>query len=451
MARGMRSLIVLPWLLLACGGSIGPIDPTTLKIEGSYDFVVGAVTVTPSQQQPQEPPTGHPAMGQHARLDIRKQGSSYVAAITPEFSDPQLMTVSIGSDGTVTLQGTVSFSGGSSVSYASTSDELDTISFPIGNDGHLAGSFVATGNENIFEGDVGWMNDASMSGSTAGDARSPQSNASLLPYAQTVVLPWDEIDVRVSEPVDPSALEQSVSLTPSNGGTANVAWNASPSTIDWLGTTSISGYRTSWSDFSGQATLAVAAGLADPSGNVSAVTATPVQYVDVPNGGSFTGAAPPAMWGAAQIANGADSCGTASSCIEIGPITGPCSAQPGGVAGRFVTNGTSKVSLVYRIRVTSQYGQPYLPGGLGVSVATPGQPAQNQGDSSLQPQLNATGDSSYPYASDWTTATLTLPQSGSDVGFAIVPFASGQMYCGGGGPAWEPMTIVVDVASISAL
>ncbi len=446
----MRSLIVLPWVLVACGGSIGPIDPTTLKIEGSYDFVVGGVSVTPSSQQPQEPTTDHPAIGQHARLDIHKQGSTYVAAITPEFSDPQAMTVSFGSDGTLTLQGAVSFSGGS-LSYATTTDELDTISFPIGGDGHLEGSFVATGKENIFEGDVGSMNDASMSGNTAADARVPQSLASVVPYAQTVVLPWDEIDVRMSEPVDANTLMQSASLSPSNGGTASVAWSVSSSAIDWLGATSLTGYRTSWSDFSGQATLAIAAGLTDPSGNLSAVTATPVQYIDVPNGGSFGGATPPAMWGAAQIATGSDSCGTASSCIEIGPITGPCSASPGGIAGRFVTNGTNKVSLVYRMRVASQYGQPYLPGGLGVSVATPGQPAQSIADPNLQPQLAATSDATYPYASDWTTATITLPQSGSDVGFAVVPFASGQMYCDGGGPAWMPMTIVVDVASISAL
>lgn len=443
----MRSLALSSLLLVACGGSIGPIDPTTLHIEGSYDFVIGGVTITPSTDpQPLQPSSSHPAIGQHARLDIQKSGSSYVAAVTPDFSDPQSMTVSIASDGTVTLVGSVSFSGGDS-GYQTTSDELDTIRLAVGSDGHLAGTFNADGNEYISEGDVGWVNVASVTGNVGADSRAPQSLANMVPYAQTVVLPWDSINVRLSEPVAADALMNAVSLAPSQGGTASVAWTASPSTIDWLGSSSLTGFRRSWSDFSGAATLSVAAGLADPSGNVSASVAAPVQFIDVPSGEAFGGSAPPAMWGAAAIVSSADSCGSAGSCIEIGPITGPCSAQAGGIAGHFTNSGNS-ISLTYRIRIAAQGSG--LPGGLGVSVATPGFAAHALTDPKLEPQINPTNDPNYPFASDWTTATIALPQLASDVGFAVSPFANGQMYCGGGGPAWEPVTIVVDIAAVAA-
>jgi hypothetical protein len=100
-------------------------------------------------------------------------------------------------------------------------------------------------------------------------------------------------------------------------------WELGSTSVDWLGGVSMTGYRTSWSDFAGTATFSVAGGLVDPSGNASSAVATPLTFLDVPKAAAFSGTTPPAMWGTAQIASGTESCGTASSCIEIGPLDGP--------------------------------------------------------------------------------------------------------------------------------
>ncbi len=442
----MRCLLAsLPVLALACGGTIHPIDPSALHIEGSYDFTVSSFTVTNQQGYP-PPTTTHPAIGQHARLDIRKNGSGYDAYVTPDFADPAQMNVILGSDGDVTLRGQVNFNGPTNVSYASASDELDAIHLAVGADGHLAGTFTAEGQENVFEGDVGWTSQGAASGAIGHDARPPVANPNVSSTAP-VTFPWDSLYARISEPVDAKLLANAISLSPASG-TSNVSWQVGPS-VDWLGGVSITGYRTSWSDFAGPATLSVAGGLGDPSGNVSTASATPVSYLDVPKAASFSGATVPALFGASQVAYTPDACGSASSCFEIGPITGPCSADSGGIAGRLGSGST--FSITFRARVAKgQYGSPYMMGPIGVSVAVPGSPAQNLQDPSLGLTFSATNDPAFPYASDWVTAKVALPISGSEVGFAVLPFANETMYCGGG-PALMPITLVLDVAEVTTL
>jgi hypothetical protein len=435
----MRFLLAsLPALALACGGSIGPIDPAGLHVEGSYDLVLSNVSGDPNPQPYAPPTTTHPGIGQHARLDIRKVGASYEAAVTPEFGSPASMTVSFGQDGTMTLQGTVPFS--SSSSSADVTDELDALHLGVAGDGHLSGSFTAEGQTTVFEGDVAWQGSITAGGSIGADARAPQARISAYASAPSVLLPWDEINAQTSEPVDATALDGALGLTP-----GSVSWQVSPSALDWLGATEAYGYRTSWSDFSGPATLSIAGGLVDPSGNVSNATSVPVTFLDVPQAAAFDGTTLPAMWGAAAPASGTDACGTAGSCVEIGPLEGPCNAQPGGIAGRLPATGT-KLSITYRLRVASQYGQPQWPSGLGVSVAVPGQAAQLVAPS-MFPTLNPTGDATYPYASDWTTDELTVSATGPEIGFSVVPFAGAQSYCGGE-LGFAPVTVVVDVVQV---
>lgn len=444
----MRCLIAsLPVLALACGGSVSPIDPSSLKIEGSYDFTVSDLTTSNQQGCCTPPPnTSHPAVGQHARLDIRKNGSGYDAVITPEFADPATMTVTVGSDGNVTLQGQVNFNGAST--YGGASDELDTIHLAVGSDGHFTGAFTASGQENIFEGDVGWNAQASATGAVGADARAPQAQADAIASAQSVLLPWDTLSARISEPVDQKALASAITLSPSSGK-AGVAWQVG-GTVDWLGGVSLTGYRTSWSDFTGAASLGVAGGLVDPSGNVSSTIGMQLQFLDVPKAASFEGGTVPAMWGAAQVATTASSCGTAAACVEIGPLDGPCTAQAGGIAGRLDGTGATKLSITFRARATSQYGQPYMMGGIGVQVATPGNAAQWVSDTTLNPTFTQTTDTQYPYATDWVTANVTLPASGSEIGFSVLPFGTMSNYCGGG-PALPPITLVLDVAKVAVV
>ena len=444
----MRCLIVsLPVLVLACGGSIGPIDPASLHIEGSYDFMASSFTVDPTNSCCIQPDNGHPILSQHARLDIKKSGTDYDAVLTPEFGDPQSMVVTLDTDGSITLAGSAaSFSGGGP--YSSTTDTIDTIKLAVGSDGHLTGVFTATGAENVFEGDVGWNGNATATGTVLADARAPQAQASSVSSAASVVLPWDTLYARMSEPIDSKSLSSAISLSPANG-TASVNWQIGTS-VDWVGAVSVTGYRKSWDDFTGVAAFGVAGGLVDPSGNASSATSTQLQFLSVPKASAFSGATPPAMWGKSQIATGADACGTDPSCIELGPLQGPCTADPGGIAGRFDAAGGKTLAIKFRLRAQSQSGQPYLMSGPGFDVAAPGASAQMAYDASLTIQFNPTSDTTYPYATDWLTANITLPASSGEVGFSMLPFGASSSYCGGG-PALPPITLTIDVASISVL
>jgi hypothetical protein len=229
-------------------------------------------------------------------------------------------------------------------------------------------------------------------------------------------------------------------------GNVDVSWQSGSTSVAWLGDVSLTGSRTSWS-LSGTATLGVAAGLTDPSSNISVAVATPLAFLDVPKGAAFSGATPPAMWGKTQVATGSDACGTASSCIEIGPLDGPCNAPPAGLAARLDATAGKTISVTFRLRAASQYGQPYF-SGVGFSVAAPGSAPQEVTDPNLQVTFAQTSDPTYAYATDWVTAKLAAPASPDEVGLGLLPFGNASTYCGGG-PAMPPLTLVVDVAAIS--
>lgn len=431
---------------LACGGAIGPIDPNSLELEGSYDLVVSDVEAHPDPEYPQPPVSPPPAVGQHARLDIERRGTTFEAAITTDYGDAEPFTVSL-EGGALTLSGRVSFLGPST--YGSASADLEQLVLPIGAGGKLSGSFTATGAQNLYEGDVGWSSPATASGSFGPDARAPEVLGSVAATAGDAALPWDTLSVRVSEPVaDAATLRGALGLV-SASGAVTTRWDVATPAFDWLGVTSASGYRMSWSDFHGDAVLGVAGGLANPSGNLSATASTPTRWLNVPTATAFDAATPPATWGAAALANTPASCGTASGCIELGPVTGPCGVASAGLAGRFPASGATKLSITFRVRAASQYGTPHGTA-LGVNVATPGSPAQSLYDPALSPELSATDDATYGWASDWTTAEVPVPQSGSELGVSITPFGSGSTYCGGG-PAIPPVTLVVDVAEVKPM
>jgi hypothetical protein len=436
-----RTLLAsLPVFALACGGSIGPIDPGSLHIEGSYDFSTSSFTVDTSNSCCIQPSEAHPILSQHARLDIQKTGTTFKAVLTPDFGDPQEMNVAVTSNAVTLTGSSASFSGGGN--YQSVTDSLDTIVLPIGNDGKLAGTYTGSGQENVFEGDVGWQGNATAAGQIGADTRAPQTQASVISSATSVVLPWDTLYVRSSEPV--TNLQSAVSLMTGSGIVA-VQWQGGTAN-SWIGDVSVTGVRSSWSALSGSATLGVAAGLADPSSNVSTAVATPITFLDVPKAAAFSGDTPPAMWGQTQIATGSDACGTASSCVEIGPLDGPCSAQPGGIAARLDASAGKVIAVTYRMRVASQYGQPYF-NGAGFTIATPGNAAQPASDPNVQVQFAQTTDPTYNFATDWVTANLPVTAQG-EVGLALSPFGNASMYCGGG-PAMPPVKLIVDVASIS--
>ncbi len=428
-----RILAISP-LTMACGGTVGPVDPGSLHIEGSYDISVDGFSVTPGPYQPNPPPPTHPAVNAHARLDIRKNAGQLEAVVTPDFGEPTAMTVAISRDGAVLLSGDLGFVAGT-YEYQSTTDRLRAIAMTVGSDGHLTGSWTATGEEDVFEGDVGWNNDATATGSLAGDARAPTTTASPMPSADSQMLPWDGYSVRISEPVDAIALKHAVSLSLGSGGAAMSFSMPTSAPTDWAGIVTVSALRTSW-DFASSGTLQVAGGLVDPSGNASTSTSKAATYLAVPTATAFGKSTAPAMWGAAS---------TTTDGFSIGPVLGPCNAAPAGVAGRFDATSATKLKLVYRVRSV----QGYAGGGVGVTVATPGNVAVPLSDPQLVPELAPSSDPDYPFATVWVTAIVALPVTGSDLGFAITAFNDSFSSCGGWG--MPNGTIVVDVSEVSVL
>ena len=440
-------------LVVACGGAISPVDPTSFQLEGSYDLSVQTVDVTPSQmqQQPSPPNTYHPATNGHARVDIKKVAGAYQAAITVDSANPVSASVTATSDCSITLttQDGATFSGGSTNGYQSVSDALSVLSFRVGADGRPAGAVAATGNEFVSEGDVGWQMDISAAGTIGPDTRAPQITAvQYTPSLSGKPLPWDPIYVSASEPVDGAQLQGSASLLGASGP-FSVAWSIQPNQPDWIGATRLVGYRTEWVA-QGAQSLNVAAGIADPTGNASSSLQTPASFLDVPLAAAFDATTLPAQWGPVAVVSGATACGADGvSCLEIGPVTGPCQGQAtAGIAGRLSAAGHGTLTMKYRVRAASQYGQPYLMSPFGFSLATPGA-APQAAPSPLSPKLSAVTDVTYPYATDWTTVSEALPASASEVGFAFTPFDQGaSSYCGGG-PAMPPVTLVIDVVAVT--
>ena len=440
-------------LVVACGGAISPIDPTSFQLEGSYDLSVQTVDVAPSTEpQPSPPSVYHPAVDGHARVDIKKVAGAYQAAVTVDSANPVSATVTATSDGSITLtaQDGASFTGGSSTNgYQGVSDTLSVLTFKIGADGKPGGAVSATGSELVSEGDVAWQMDISATGTIGPDTRAPRITAvQYTPSLSGKPLPWDPIYVSASEPVDGAQLQGSTSLVGASGP-LSVAWSVQPNQPDWIGATRLVGYRTEWAA-QGAQSLNVAAGIADPTGNASSSLQTPASFLDVPLAAAFDATTLPAQWGPVAVVSGAAACGADGvSCLEIGPVTGPCQGQPtAGIAGRLSAAGHGTLTIKYRVRAASQYGQPYLMSPFGFSLATPGA-APQAAPSPLSPKLSAVTDVTYPYATDWTTVSEALPASASEVGFAFTPFDQGSSsYCGGG-PAMPPVTLIIDVVAVT--
>jgi hypothetical protein len=426
--------------LAACSGSID-IAPGSESIVGSYDLTFQGVTPTDKGLYGPTPPA---SPGTHARLDIRKGGSGYDAVVTSTWGSPASMQV--GLDG-----GKVSLTGSLLVRGSSTTDTWSQLVFQLDSSGYLSGSFSGTGGTEADQGDVVWTVAFTGNGALGPDTTPPSVKASPLSAGPpAALLPWDVLAFSASEPIDVGAWQGKTALA---GSRPMPIVYAPGTTTTWVGDTSLLGYLSSWDGASGQATLSVQGGLADPSGNASAAFSTSVSFLDVGQKvAAFhfdgTDTTSPGQWGKTAVVPSGGACDSAG-CMEIGPTnpSNPCTPDRHGIAGRLDTTGKTKLVVHFRVRENpGMYSGPNVPSGLPVltvSVAARGavSPAT---ETTFGPGTMSEVSGPFKWQSDWQSSTVPLPAGpNNEVGFTVTPFAG--YGCGGGpAPISNPVDLLID-------
>lgn len=449
--------------LLACGGSIGESPtPQPVPVEGSFDLTFATVTPT---EQPNGPPISvpkvtSPSVGAKARLDVRAVSGGYEAVLTPRWGAPAAMAV-VATSAELRLTGEVNVNANANANGGAqgVSDRWTTLVLPRRADGSLTGQASLAGDEDVFEGDVGWMYKVSATASFKQDDTVPDFKLASSGSAAGKYLPWDHVRMMASEPVDaPKFLSSTSAVVGSRTASFRDAtvdfYNAAGAL--WAGSTSLDGAFGSWNFGATTGTLALGPGVPDRAGNARAPDASPqnetLVMLDVgapASGFAFDGKddAAPGTWGLAAIASGGACEG--GGCLALGPEeTNQCAHEGPGFAGRLKPGGTS-LRLRFRVRAASLYqGGPVMSIGslLRVETVRPGGAVKTTDVATPELAPLKDGDP-LDYASSWSSATADLPPGSGEVGFAVrlvdAPY-------GCGGPAPAPMKVQVWVDAVHA-
>ncbi|MEO7110705.1 MAG: hypothetical protein ABI183_09725, partial [Polyangiaceae bacterium] len=221
------------------------LDPSS--IEGSFDLSFGSVTAVSSFAGQSSPGTTTPPSNDgNARVDVKKNSDgSYAVLVTPRWGQTQKFAADV-SAAAVTLTGAPAtfqaLSSGGGID-----DEWTTLSFPRASSGGFVGTFSASGNENIYDGDEGFTYVLSTNGSISKDATAPEARAIIVSQSGpiTALLPWDPITIQMAEPIDVSQLGNAFASDsfPADNGPHLEAGSA-----DAFGrTTTTSGVTSNWS------------------------------------------------------------------------------------------------------------------------------------------------------------------------------------------------------------
>lgn len=379
--------------------------------------------------QPEGSQTPVAASRPNARLDVRaKADGSYEALVTADSGPPAPVAVTVDpTTGATQLTGAVWF----------LQDPYGEVGTPALTGGDMwqaftldapptAGTtFTATGRTTVAGDDTLVTHDSAGSGVIAADATPPAVTVgSASPLGGGVALPWDPVNVWLSEPLAPDAVAASISVAaPADTDDPTrraVTIVAEPDAGSWTGSTRLQLVPSTW-DAHGTETVAVGAGLLDPAGNASVPSSTTVAVLGVPPARSvvtFGLDGPLSSWGAAGIAGLPDQpdprC-EGGSCAILGPtrhLVG-CPGQNAGIAAR-VTPG-SKLSIRYRLAAE----HAALDDMFGVTLVT--HDGGTSTPSLAVPPLTDDGSgSATPFRSAWTTAEVDLPATtGSEIGVLI--------------------------------
>ncbi|MEO8877067.1 MAG: hypothetical protein ABI461_15855, partial [Polyangiaceae bacterium] len=209
---------LLPFLAAACGGNVASSNSSNSNqnqnqnnpqtklpsntIAGSFDLTFTHVTSTPTFSGGSTPTTTPPSQGGNARLDVASDAVTSVTltsrwgapAIFPANTTAKQVTLdSTTSDGSVSAN----FSGQDS-SGLNITDRWSTITLGRNASGGFDGTFTATGDEEMFEGDEGFENKLTATGTIALDTTAPEIRADKVPTDG--FLPWVPTHVQFAEP-----------------------------------------------------------------------------------------------------------------------------------------------------------------------------------------------------------------------------------------------------------
>jgi hypothetical protein len=283
---------------------------------------------------------------------------------------------------------------------------------------------TGSGQESLFQEQVGWSGALSGVGEFSPDATNPESKPLVEGSLGSAagLLPWEPLQVRFSEPLRPSEALGRLSLR-SGGSSVAVAWGAMKEAGDGS-VSGLVGYRQGWDVEDGATALVLKDGFRDPAMNAGVGFEKNFLSVLVPapKEGFAWGDGQQVLWGSAEAASGAECEGKA--CLVVGPFeVAPCGVPASGAALRLpALPAGAKVKLRYRV-FQSQPGGGLMEGASGpalltVEVARPGKQVSS---SELSTPLvdKASTDSLLPYVSSWSTALVPVPEGSGEVGLAL--------------------------------
>jgi hypothetical protein len=434
-------------------GTTGPHD-----IVGSFDLTFTSVDATgpgPSSTQPPSRTVG-------ARLDIRKSPTStgYDAVLTARWGQPAAYSVSV-TPSAVTLNGSGAI--GASTPSGYVADTWGTIVLGRDASGGLSGALTATGTENASEGDVVWNAKLTGTGAIAADATDPELRAETFGLAGSAgMLPWDDIRVRVAEPVGGDPLLASTHLS-ANG--TSVALRIDPFEAkpeSWAGETSLLAHIADWNALASAKPTLTASGAVDRVGRTAKPLAAPMtlltpgpatSQIDFDSDVILAN-----FWGTWTVYGGglagqADPRCEAGGCARLGPVTvDSCAATTSGLVAQLPRAALGHVELRYRILAQPKYPggpMPFAYDAVTFELAATNAAATDSrtGSPTLVPL--ATPIDGMSYATDWTTLDVAAPGAGI-IGAAVALGTASASRGGCGGPPLPPADVEVLVEYLRA-
>lgn len=474
-------------LVAACGGSVsspGTSDPSTggttdgagtttpgkpetkpdsrpLAIEGSFDLRFTSVAATPDAGS-YTPPTAPPSSTTPFRLDLRRdKGGALSGALTSRWGQVASARVV---EGAKSLELTGSFTASGGAGAQGVSDRWLTVTLDRAADGSLAGTFSASGEETIFQGDAGYSLKLAGKGTVAADATRPEARVvattTLGPPGK--LLPWDLLTFQFAEPILHDDAFAASHVAGPGGAALPLAWSGTDGDVtDWAGISSLSARAKTWPSNGGWS--AIVEPVKDRVSLVSDRALSALDILPIPGAATTIGFDDDVLrassWGGVDFLGGGFTGATDPRCEAGGcarltpPALGSCSSSTAGLLAQLTPGPQGKVQVRYRLLAHPKYpgGTPYIPSAMVVESALEGGEPKREhvyvGTSNGAPlAVLPSAIDQYDWATPWTTFETTLPVGSGRVGFALS--AVSDIYCGG--PPLPPADVALLVESITA-